>query len=68
MIIASEAPSGMQPKAVIEAVWPVVEAENRNSPAYAQLLPGMVRVLPTGTTYPQTDKGTIIRQAFYRAF
>lgn len=28
----------------------------------------MIRVLPTGTTYPFTDKDTVIRQAFYRTF
>ncbi len=37
-------------------------------PGYAQLSLDMVEVLPIGTEYPRTDKGTVIRAAFYRKF
>lgn len=67
MIIASDAADGMSEPEVIDAIWPVIEKENQNSPAYAQLIRETIVVLPTGTPYAQTDKGTLIRQAFYKA-
>lgn len=66
MVIASEAAAGMSEMEVIDAIWPVIEKENKNSPAYAQMMREALVVLSTGTSYAQTDKGTLIRQAFYR--
>jgi hypothetical protein len=37
-------------------------------PAYARFSRSMVVILPPHTIYPSTDKGTVIRQAFYRQF
>jgi carbohydrate kinase (thermoresistant glucokinase family) len=37
-------------------------------PGYAQMTLDMVEVLPVGSEYPRTDKGTVIRAAFYRQF
>ena len=68
IVVASDNAARMQPQELIGRIWPIVEAENKDSPAYAQLTQAMVRVLPAGTEYPQTGKGTAIRQAFYRAF
>ncbi|KAJ9658606.1 hypothetical protein H2198_003624 [Neophaeococcomyces mojaviensis] len=68
MIIASDAASDLQEEALIDTLWPTIEKENRDSPGFAQISREMVVVLPAGTTYPQTDKGTLIRQAFYKAF
>ncbi|KAL4874780.1 hypothetical protein BJY04DRAFT_211812 [Aspergillus karnatakaensis] len=53
---------------VIEAIWPAVEQAHESLPAYGQLSKNMVRVLPADTPYARTDKGTVIRQAFYRDF
>ncbi len=68
IIIASEAAASTSPEELIAGVWPVVTAQNADAPAYAQITQEMVRVLPAETSYPVTDKGTIIRQAAYRAF
>jgi carbohydrate kinase (thermoresistant glucokinase family) len=68
IVIASESASGMPAQDLLKAVWPTIERENEQSPSYAQLSPEMVSILPAGTPYPQTDKGTVIRQAFYRTF
>ena len=68
IVITSESASGMSAPNLIEAIWPIIEKENEQSPSYAQLSPEMISVLPAGTPYPQTDKGTVIRQAFYRTF
>ena len=53
---------------ILDCLQPIIEEENKVSPAYAQLSLDMVIVLPAGTRYPQTDKGTLIRQAFYKDF
>lgn len=68
MIIASDAAANMQPEELIERLWSTIETENKISPAYAQISREMIQVLPAGTIYPQTDKGTLIRQAFYKNF
>ncbi|OQV10495.1 hypothetical protein CLAIMM_14484 [Cladophialophora immunda] len=68
MVIASEQGAGMEDRDLIESIWPTVVAENKPLPAYAQLAKDMVRVLPAGTPYPCTDKGSLMRQAFYRGF
>ncbi|KAJ0419446.1 hypothetical protein BJY00DRAFT_302185 [Aspergillus carlsbadensis] len=53
---------------VIEAIWPAVEEAHETLPAYGQLSKSMVRVLPADAAYARTDKGTVIRQAFYRDY
>ena len=68
MLIASESASGMQAEDLIDTIWPTIVEENKPLPAYAQLTRDMVRVLPARTAYPSTDKGSLMRQAFYRTF
>ncbi|OAG41651.1 hypothetical protein AYO21_04115 [Fonsecaea monophora] len=68
MVIASEQGAGMGAGDLLESIWPTIMAENKALPAYAQLAKDMITVLPAGTAYPCTDKGSLIRQAFYRAF
>lgn len=53
---------------VISSIWSSVEKAHQTMPAYARLSRNMVRVLPADTQYSRTDKGTFIRQAFYREF
>lgn len=53
---------------IVGRIWPAVENAHEAMPAYGQLSKTMVRVLPADTEYPRTDKGTVIRQAFYRTF
>jgi aryl carrier-like protein len=52
----------------IEKVWPYVETGNKQVPAYARISKEAILILPAGTDYPRTDKGTPIRQAFLRKF
>lgn len=68
IVIASTLATSMLAEDLIDALWPTIVAENKPLPAYAQLARDMIKVLPAGTTYPSTDKGTMIRQAFYRKF
>ncbi|KAK5062716.1 hypothetical protein LTR84_004790 [Exophiala bonariae] len=68
IVVASELGGSKTSDEVIDAISPLIAAENKILPAYAQLSRDMIRVLPSGTEYPQTDKGTLVRQAFYRMF
>ncbi|KIV88771.1 hypothetical protein PV10_08416 [Exophiala mesophila] len=68
MIIRSDMAASYSQEELISQVWPTIEVENSRSPSYAQLSPQSILVLPPDTIYPQTDKGTLIRQAFYKAF
>ncbi|PWY78192.1 acetyl-CoA synthetase-like protein [Aspergillus heteromorphus CBS 117.55] len=55
-------------EAIIQDIWPAVQQANESLPAFGQLSRSMIRVLPAETQYPRTDKGTVIRPAFYKAF
>ena len=68
MIIPSAAAKGFSTVALERLLVPVLAKANETVPAYAQLSLDMVQILPVGTGYPRTDKGTVIRAAFYRTF
>lgn len=68
LIIIRADESDISDDEVIHAVWRSVEKAQEAMPAFGRLSKNMVRVLPANTTYPRTDKGTVIRQAFYRNF
>ncbi|PWY67834.1 NRPS-like enzyme [Aspergillus eucalypticola CBS 122712] len=53
---------------LIEAVFPAIERCNAELPAYAYLSRDMIHVLPADAPYRKTDKGTVIRAAFYRDY
>lgn len=68
MIILSKAAQDL-PNHDLESLFiPILVQANGMVPSYAQLSWDMVKILPAGTTYPRTDKGTVIRAAFYRVF
>lgn len=52
----------------IEKVWPAVADANAKAEAFSQIAREMIVVLPMGTEYPRTDKGSIIRAQVYREF
>ena len=59
---------GLSSEDIIERIWPTVENAHEAMPAFGQLMKSMIKVLPADTNYPRTDKGTVIRQAFYRDY
>ncbi|KAB8219327.1 hypothetical protein BDV33DRAFT_231569 [Aspergillus novoparasiticus] len=67
-VVRAPGTASMSDQELIESIWPAVEAAHEAMPAYGQLSKSMVRVLPEDTPYPRTDKGTIIRQRFYKEF
>lgn len=53
---------------LLEKLQPVIAAGNEAAEKFGQISMDMVEVLPFGTPYPRTDKGTIIRAAAYKVF
>lgn len=68
LVVPSSSLEGKSADEMLEALWPIVDAANQSVEGYARIAKNMVKVLPVGTAYPQTDKGSVIRQAFYRRF
>ncbi|WPG97699.1 acetyl-CoA synthetase-like protein [Acrodontium crateriforme] len=62
--------SGATREQIAEAVWPAVQEANEIVPAYARLSKDMIRLLPADadSRMRKTDKGTMIRAAFYKTF
>lgn len=52
----------------LDKVWPSITDANASAEAFSQITREMVLVLPPGTDYPRTDKGSIIRAQVYRQF
>ncbi|PYI05408.1 putative NRPS-like enzyme [Aspergillus sclerotiicarbonarius CBS 121057] len=67
-VICAPGTESLSDEEIIDSIWPAVEKAHESLPAFGQLSKSMVRVLPADTPYPRTDKGTIIRQAFYKTF
>ncbi|KAJ5629105.1 acetyl-CoA synthetase-like protein [Penicillium lividum] len=53
---------------LVETVFPDIEKCNKEMPAYAYISRDMIHVLRKDAVYRKTDKGTVIRSAFYRDF
>ncbi|KAL1970082.1 hypothetical protein VTN77DRAFT_6487 [Rasamsonia byssochlamydoides] len=68
MIVLSAEGAALSTDQLIDQIWPRVEKAQTAMPAYGRLSRDMIKILPADTQYPRTDKGTIIRQAFYRQF
>ncbi|KAK9233835.1 hypothetical protein V1525DRAFT_351245, partial [Lipomyces kononenkoae] len=65
-IVASPHAVGMTEEQIISSIMPAVNNANRGQEDFGKVMPDMIRVLPAGTKYPQTDKGTIVRAAFLK--
>lgn len=53
---------------LIDNIFPDIEACNAEIPAYAYVSRDMIYILPKDSVYRKTDKGTVIRSAFYKDF
>ncbi|KAH8667800.1 hypothetical protein BGZ61DRAFT_483715 [Ilyonectria robusta] len=68
LIVPSQIWAGKSNDEILDAIWPVVESANHSADAFARISKGMIRLLPQDCDYPRTDKGSVIRQAFYKQF
>lgn len=55
-------------EALLDALMTYVNQANQVAPSFAQLSRDMIKILPRDVEYRKTDKGTVIRAAFYRDF
>jgi hypothetical protein len=53
---------------VRDVVWPVVQRAQASAESYARISREMICVLPADCPCPRTDKGSVIRSAFYKGF
>ncbi|SJX65303.1 related to alpha-aminoadipate reductase [Sporisorium reilianum f. sp. reilianum] len=49
-------------------VWKAVEAGNKEAPSHSQIVPELVKLLPSGSKFPSADKGSMIRAKAVKAF
>ncbi|PTB61870.1 acetyl-CoA synthetase-like protein [Trichoderma citrinoviride] len=68
LLVPAAALASRTEEEIIDIVWPVVDAANRSADTFARISRNMIRILPHDCAYPRTDKGSIIRQAFYKQF
>ncbi|EFW99074.1 nonribosomal peptide synthetase-like protein [Grosmannia clavigera kw1407] len=67
-IIPSDKAKGLSKSALLDALMPVVDATNAHTEAFGRISREMIEILDGDTVYPATDKGTVIRAAFYSRF
>jgi len=53
---------------ILNSLMVAIDVSNKASPAYARLSRDMIHILPKDADYRRTDKGTVIRAAFYKDF
>ncbi|CAK7236690.1 putative NRPS-like protein biosynthetic cluster [Sporothrix eucalyptigena] len=71
MIVPSDKAASFQStdnKLLLDALMPAIEATNAQTEAFGRISREMVSIVPADTEYPRTDKGTVIRAAFYQKF
>lgn len=68
LVVPAASLAGKPHGEVLDVIWPVIESANESVDAFARISKSMIRLLPADCSYPRTDKGSIIRQAFYKAF
>lgn len=68
LIVPAARLAGQSEEEILEKIWPVVESACRHVEAYARISKSMIKILPIGCDYPRTDKGSVIRQSFYRTY
>jgi hypothetical protein len=68
IIVPSEKALGMSKEDLLDSLGPVVAAANARVESFSHISPEMIEILDVGAEYPCTDKGTMIRAAFYKNF
>lgn len=68
LVFRAAGADSMSAEAYLDAIWPSVEDANSRAEAFSQITREMIKVLFSDTTYPQTDKGNIIRAQLYTKF
>lgn len=68
LIIPSAHAAEKAAQEILDILWPTIEDANAKAEQFGRVSREMVKVMPAGTEYPRTDKGTFIRAACYEHF
>jgi hypothetical protein len=68
MIVPSEQAAPLRQEEIFDRIWSSIESANAGVERFSQISKQMVEILPMGTEYPCTDKGTMIRAKTYKDF
>ncbi|KAK7402465.1 hypothetical protein QQX98_011792 [Neonectria punicea] len=68
LIIPSEHATEKTAQELLDILWPTIQDANERAEQFGRISREMVHILPVGTEYPRTDKGTTIRAACYKHF
>jgi hypothetical protein len=68
MVVPSEKAASLSREEILKALLPTIQLANSRAEEFGRISPEMIEILDSGTEYPRTDKGTVIRAAFYRQF
>lgn len=68
LVIPSDHAADKTADELLELLWPVIEDANDRAEKFGRVSREMVQIMPAGTEYPSTDKGTVIRAACFRQF
>lgn len=68
LIMPSEHAAATPAEELLDQLWPIIDDANEKGEQFGRISREMVAILPAGTAYPRTDKGTVIRAACYQHF
>ncbi|KAJ0119622.1 male sterility protein [Diaporthe amygdali] len=68
MVIPSDKAASLSKEEILQALLPKIELANSRAEEFGRISQEMIEILDAGTEYPRTDKGTVIRAAFYKQF
>lgn len=67
-VVPSEKTRQLHSSEILEKLLPLVEIANSRTEAFGRISREMIEILDVDIEYPRTDKGTVIRAAFYKQF
>jgi hypothetical protein len=68
IIFPSAKAVGLKRSELLDLLMPTIDSANSRTEAFGRISQDMIEFLDMDTEYPRTDKGTVIRAAFYRKF
>ncbi|KUI69374.1 Polyketide synthase HetM [Cytospora mali] len=68
LVVPSEKATSLPKAEILKALMPNIKLANSRAEEFGRISPEMIGILDPGTEYPRTDKGTVIRAAFYKQF
>jgi hypothetical protein len=68
LIVKSDQASQLTDADFMREIWPAIEDANSRAESFSRIPQELIVLLPSDTTYAQTDKGTFIRAEVYTQF